>query len=64
MDFVDMEKENKTPKKWDGHFYRKWGQANFLINLFYSATSAHSAVQKNILSFSGKILIFGNRIFN
>jgi hypothetical protein len=36
---------------------------SFIINLFYSATSALSAVQKNILTFSGNILIFGNRIF-
>jgi hypothetical protein len=35
----------------------------FIITLFYSATSAPSAVQKNILTFSGNILIFGNRIF-
>jgi hypothetical protein len=35
----------------------------FIVNLFNSSTSALSAVQRNVPPFSGKILIFGNRIF-
>jgi hypothetical protein len=44
-------------------YYQQFVEIPIHITLFYFATSAPSAVQKNILTFSGNFLIFGNRIF-